>query len=116
MNWYMVKLVYRFIYNQGMHKAHFSEELRLVCAEDTLHAFHKARLIGERETTLISCNSSILNWKFIDVTEILPLNKLTDGAELSSSVSEEADAEMYIRSVQKKSAALLEEGICCFVH
>lgn len=116
MNWYIVKLVYRFIYNQGIHKAHFSEELRLLCAEDTLHAFHKARLIGERESSEISTNSSSINWKFIDVTEIHPLNKMADGAEVTSSVTEEADADMYIRSVQKKSSALLEDGICCFVN
>jgi len=28
----------------------FNEQLRLIVAEDALHAFYKARLIGERET------------------------------------------------------------------
>jgi len=50
MNWYMAKLVYQFICGNGKHTPQFNEQLRLIVAEDALHAFYKARLIGERET------------------------------------------------------------------
>ncbi|MFT3680860.1 MAG: DUF4288 domain-containing protein [Ferruginibacter sp.] len=116
MNWYIVKLVYRFVYNQGMHTAQFSEQLRLIHADDQLHAFHKARLVGEREAAGIIENNNSIGWKFIDVTEIHLLDKPTDGAEVWSCMHEEANAEMYIRSAQKQSAVLLQEGICCFVN
>lgn len=116
MNWYLVKLIYRFMYNRGIHQPQFNEQLRLICAEDTLHAFHKARLIGEKETTTVENTSGTIAWKFIDVTEILPVSNLTDGAEVWSCINEQADADMYIRSVQKQSSALLQDGICCFVN
>ncbi len=114
MNWFLVKLVYRFICGGGLHTPEFNEQLRLVAADDILHAFHKARLIGERETAGIISNGLQLTWKFIDVSEILPIEKTTDGAEVWSGMNEEADADMYIRNTQQKSKALLQEAIYQF--
>jgi hypothetical protein len=49
MEWYLAKLVYRIICGSGEHTAQFDEQLRLIYAEDELHAFNKAQLIGEKE-------------------------------------------------------------------
>jgi Domain of unknown function (DUF4288) len=114
MNWYIAKLVYRVICGNGLHTPQFNEQLRLVAAEDPLHAFYKARLIGERETTACTNNTIPVQWKFIDVTEIFPVNKMTDGAELWSCMNEDKDAEAYIRNTQQKSNSLLQEGILEF--
>jgi len=111
MNWYMAKLVYQFICGNGMHTPQFNEQLRLIVAEDALHAFYKARLIGERETLDIIKDGLPIQWKFIDVTEILPVDKLSDGAELWSFMNEDTDAELYIRNTHQKAAALLQDGI-----
>lgn len=56
-------------------------------------------------------NGLPIKWKFIDVTEILPVNKLSDGAELWSFMNEDTDAELYIRNTQQKASLLLERGI-----
>src|SRR5205085_9777613 len=111
MNWYMAKLVYQFICGNGKHTPQFNEQLRLIVAEDALHAFYKDRLIGERETLDIVNNGLLIKWKFIDVTEILLVNKLSDGAELWSFMNEDTDAELYIRNTQQKASLLLEQGI-----
>jgi hypothetical protein len=111
MNWYLAKLVYRFICGNGSHPPQFNEQLRLINAEDALHAFYKARLIGERETTAITNNNLSVKWKFLDVTEILAVGKLSDGAEVWSCINEDTDAELYIRNTQQKAASLLQEGI-----
>jgi hypothetical protein len=111
MKWYLAKLVYRFICGSGQHTAQFNEQLRLITAEDSLHAFYKARLIGERETTAIIDNNLSVNWKFIDVTEIIPMGNLRDGAEVWSSINEDSNAELYIRNTQQKATSLLQEGI-----
>lgn len=113
MNWYMAKLVYRIICGNGQHAPQFNEQLRLITAEDALHAFYKARLIGERETAAIE-NRIPVKWKFIDVTEILPIEKFTDGAEVWSCINEDSDAETYIRNTQHKANTLLQEGILEF--
>ncbi len=114
MNWYIAKLVYQFTCGSGQHTAQFNEQLRLIVAEDALHAFYKARLIGERETAAVVANGVAINWKFIDVTDILPINILADGAEVWSQTNEDADAGSYIRSTQQKATALLQEGMLGF--
>ncbi|MGG9962751.1 DUF4288 domain-containing protein [Ferruginibacter sp. SUN106] len=111
MNWYMAKLVYQFICGSGKHTPQFNEQLRLIVAEDALHAFYKARLIGERETLDIVNNDISIQWRFIDVTEILPVDNLSDGAELWSFMNEDSDAELYIRNTQQKASRLLEQGM-----
>jgi Domain of unknown function (DUF4288) len=114
MNWYLAKLVYRFICGNGLHTAQFNEQLRFINAEDALHAFYKARLIGERETIAITNNNLSVKWEFIDVTEILPVGKLSDGAEVWSDINEDDNAELYIRNTQQKATTLLQEGILEF--
>jgi hypothetical protein len=111
MNWFLTKLIYRFCCANGLHSPEFSEQLRMIAAEDILHAFYKARLIGERETTNITSNGLQLCWKFIDVTEIIPIEKTADGAEVWCARNEETNAEMYIRNAQQKSKALLQEAM-----
>ncbi|MBS1512160.1 MAG: DUF4288 domain-containing protein [Bacteroidetes bacterium] len=111
MNWYMAKLVFQFICGSGTHTPQFNEQLRLIVAEDALHAFYKARLLGERETLDIIKDGMNIKWKFIDVTEILPVNQLADGAELWSCTSEDANAELYIRNTQLQANRLLEQGM-----
>jgi hypothetical protein len=111
MNWYLAKLVYQFICGTGMHSAQFNEQLRLIVAEDGLHAFYKARLIGERETLDITNDGMNIKWKFIDVVEILPVDNLSDGAELWSFMIEDVNAEQYIRATKQKAISLLQEGM-----
>ena len=111
MKWWLVKIVYRFIYGNGQHIAQFNEQLRMITAEDELHAFQKARLIGEREATTVQYNDIQLSWKFIDVIDISAVSNIKDGEEIWSVINEETDAAMYIRTTQQQSKALLEKGI-----
>ena len=112
MNWYLAKLVYRVICIDGNHTPQFDEQLRLIRAEDELHAFHKARLIGDGDYLNGADENRIpAKWKFIDVTELHLLNNLSEGAEVSSKINEEENAEVYIRIIQRKSAQLLQRSI-----
>lgn len=109
MKWYLAKLVFRIICANGDHKPQFDEQLRLIHAEDDLHAFHKARLIGETENA--DGIDTIVKWKFIDVSELHLLSELTDGAELYSKVMEEDEPERYIGHIQKRATQLLQNGL-----
>jgi Domain of unknown function (DUF4288) len=113
MKWYLSKLVFRVIYGNGSHSAQFDEQLRLIFAEDEFHAFQKARTIGDRECMNTALNNSV-QWKFIDVTELYPLTNIADGAEVFSNITEEADADMYIRNTQKRAVQLLQNGLHVF--
>ena len=107
----MAKIVYQIICGEGNHTPQFDEQLRLVHAENNLHAFHKARTIGrQEEDCFLNYVNKPVQWKFIDVSEIHLLDVLTDGAEVYSKICEDDNADMYIRSVRLKAAHLLESG------
>ena len=108
MKWYLAKLVYRIICANGDHRSQFDEQLRLVYAEDNLHAFHKARMIGETENGELI---QVVKWRFIDVSELHLLSELSDGAELYSKVMEEEEPERYTQNIQKRAAQLLQDGL-----
>lgn len=107
MQWFLAKLVYRIICGDGDHRPQYDEQLRLVCAEDELHAFNKAQLIGEREQDQFKNNNDRpVYWKFINVTELHLLETLTDGAEVYSRIREEEDGEDYQHLVHVKAGYL----------
>ncbi len=117
MKWFLCKLVFQVICGSGRHTPQFDEQLRLILAEDELHAFHRARLLGEGDCMKTeSGNSPAVHWRFIDVTELHLLQTETDGAEIFSAIKEEADASVYIRRVQKNASLLLEQGLHAFIH
>jgi hypothetical protein len=110
MNWYISKLVFQIICGDGNHTAQFDEQLRLVHAEDEFHALNKARIIGDNECADIEMLRRV-QWKFIDVSELIPVNNFTDGAEIYSKIVEEEHAAMYIQNTKKRAANLFQEGL-----
>ena len=111
MKWYMAKIVYQIICGEGDHTPQFDEQLRLIYAENNLHAFHKARNIGrQEEDCFLNYVNKPVHWKFIDVAEIHLLDVLVDGAEVYSKICEEENEHDYIHSVRLKAALLLESG------
>jgi Domain of unknown function (DUF4288) len=116
MNWYLAKIVYRIISGDGKHTPQFDEQLRLINADDDLHAFQKARLIGDKQQdSFLNKVNNTVRWKFIDVAEINKLENLTDGAEMYSRIYEEENAELYIRATHSRAKFLLEKGLDQFV-
>jgi hypothetical protein len=113
MKWYLAKLVFHIICGKGEHTPQFDEQLRLIYAEDDLHAFHKARKMGDIETE--DEHLMPLKWKFIDVSELHLLAELTDGAEIYSRINEEESAEIYIGNIKKRANGLLQNSLNNFV-
>lgn len=109
MQWYLTKIIYQIICKGELHLPQFDEQLRIICAEDDLHAFQKARLLGEKEEDcFLNKGEKPVLWKFIDVSEIHPLNELLDGAEMYSRIKEEDDAETFIHVTKLRASHLLE--------
>lgn len=116
MKWFIAKLVFKIVCGNGNHTPQFDEQLRLIYAEDELHAFHKARLLGEGDCLKSATEVSVaVQWKFIDVCELHPLIHATDGAEINSVKREEADANLYIRTIEKAARQLLQQGLHQFM-
>lgn len=111
MNCYIARLVYRIIYGTEMVSTQFSEQLRLVFASDPLHAFTKAQQLGHKEEQLFSINNHpLVQWRFVDVCELILVNDTADGAEIMSQITEPPDAQQYAKQVRRLSAQLLGDS------
>ena len=112
MKWYLAKIVYSIICGDGKHAAQFDEQLRLVYAEDDMHAFQKARIMGDaEEDDFLNQDKKPVRWKFIDVSELHELDNLKDGTEVYSRISEEENGGSYIRMINSRARDLHE---ACF--
>jgi Domain of unknown function (DUF4288) len=108
MNWYLVKIVFRIICGDGNHTAQFDEQLRLISASSLKEAFTKGQLMGMREEEkFFNREQQLVQWKFINVSELYQLDELIDGAELYSRIEEKDDAAGYTDIIYRKA-----EQIC----
>jgi hypothetical protein len=104
MNWYLAKMVFQIVCGDGDHAAQFDEQLRLVTAENKEEAFRKAQCMGQREQeTFYNRKQQLVQWQFINVSELYKLSELIDGAELYSRIEEKENAEAYIYTVHQKA-------------
>jgi hypothetical protein len=104
MNWYLAKLVFRIVCGDGQHTPQFDEQLRLVSGEEKEVAFRKARAMGASgEDTFYNQQQQLVQWQFINVSELYPINELIDGAELYSRIEEYENAEAYIHVIHRKA-------------
>jgi len=109
MKWYLAKLVFRIICGEGNHTPQFDEQLRLLYAENEMHAFQKARILGDgEEDDFLNHEQKRVYWKFIDVSELHPLNELIDGTEIYSCIREEEDADQYVKITNRRANHLHE--------
>ncbi|HKH62637.1 MAG TPA: DUF4288 domain-containing protein [Flavitalea sp.] len=110
MNWFLAKIIFRIVCGNGMHTPQFDKQLRLIQAEDETKAYEKACLVGEQEqVSFLNHQEQLIQWKFINVSELYKLSALIDGAELYSRVQEVDDADHYIGVVNKKAAHIKEK-------
>lgn len=107
MNWFLAKIVYRIVCGEGDHTAQFDEQLRLIVASNDAEAFKKAFAIGKREEDCFYNQSEkLVQWKFINVSELYRLAELIDGAELYSRIEEKENGDLYADIVHKRAAHL----------
>jgi hypothetical protein len=106
MNWYISKIVFA-IENTQASTSQFDEQLRLVAADSTEEAFMKARAIGlNEEEIFFNGNQNEVKWEFINVSEVIAMDKLEDGIELYSRIHETEEAKTYINFIHKKAVAI----------
>ena len=105
MNWFLAKIVYRIVCGDGDHTPQFDEQLRLIEADNENMAFAKARAIGDQEEEMFfNQQQKLVQWQFVNVSELYKISALIDGAELYSRVQEAENAELYMELVNKKAA------------
>jgi hypothetical protein len=108
MKWYLAKLVFRIVCGEGQHTPQFDEQLRLIAATNKEEAFLKAKEMGKNEEdTFYNRKEQLVQWQFINLSELNELSELIDGAELYSRIEEKENAEAYIFTVNQKAENLV---------
>lgn len=111
MNWYLAKIIFRIVCGEGHHTPQFEEQLRLIAAENNEQAFCKARAFGEQEACCFANHQQkMVEWKFINVTELYRLTEMIDGAELYSRIEEADDAEVYMQLANERASFTREHN------
>jgi hypothetical protein len=109
MTWFLTKIIFQIVCGNGEHTPQFDNQLRLIHAENETEAFSKAQAIGQNEqSSFLNKEQKLVQWKFINVSELHKLSALIDGAELYSRVQEVDNADLYIGLVNKKAAHIQE--------
>lgn len=104
MNWYLAKFVFRIVCGDGQHAAQFDEQLRLIAASSKEDAFTKAQEMGKKEQeTFYNQKQQLVQWQFVNISELYRLSELIDGAELYSRIEEKDNAEQYEYVVNQKA-------------
>lgn len=110
MNWYLAKMVYQIVCGDGHHTAQFDEQLRLIAADNEDEAFEKAQRLGRNEEdSFVNQKNQLVNWQFVDVSELYRLSHLIDGAEIYSRINEVEDADAYTTFVHHKAESIREK-------
>jgi hypothetical protein len=108
MNWYLAKIVFRIICGEGEHTPQFDEQLRLVAGNSKDEAFCKAHEMGKQEEeTFYNRKEQLVQWQFINISELYRLSDLIDGAELYSRIEEKDNAEAYIYTINQKASTIV---------
>lgn len=109
MQWFMAKMVYRIITGTGNHAAQFEEQLRLIQAAHICKALQKATELGRNgEDFFYNQQLQLVQWQFVNVTDIKPLQSLSDGMELHARIEEQDNAEAYMLTLQRRHQQLTE--------
>lgn len=117
MNWYLVKIVFRIICGDGQHTPQFDEQLRLAKADSIEEAFLKMKERAEsEELSFMNNNQQLVQWKFINISEVFKLGELIDGAEIYSRVEECDDAKNYIDLVNHKASSVFHADLHEHLH
>ena len=110
MNWYLTKIVYRIICGKGDHPPQFEDQLRLISATDEAEALNKAYSLARGEQlSFYNHKQQLVQWMFVNVSELILISEWIDGVELYSTINEVSNAEAYIRLVNDKSASIRKE-------
>ncbi|HCZ35666.1 MAG TPA: DUF4288 domain-containing protein [Cytophagales bacterium] len=98
MNWYLVKLVFQIVNDNGT--AQFDEQMRLIQADELPWAIEKARVLGWLEQSADVQHA----WQFIDVADIRRVEALEDGIQLCAHTIEVENAADYIHLTRLNAA------------
>jgi hypothetical protein len=112
MNRYLAKLMFNINIDNQNRTSQFDEQIRVIYSHDFDNAFQKARTIGKQEEeTFLNKDNTPVNWKFIDVVELYPLEEMKDGEQVYSLTHEGEDTKTFINYIRHKSMLIQTKNL-----
>lgn len=109
---YLAKLIFNINIDNGNHDSQFDEQIRLVESQNLENAFHKARYLGKQEEeSFVNKDNKLVNWKFIDVLDVYPLENVKDGEQVYSVTHEKEDTNAFINYIRRKSMVIQAKSL-----
>lgn len=109
---YIAKLMFNINIDNGNHASQFDEQIRIIESSDLENAFYKARIIGKKEEEVfLNQDKKPVNWKFIDVMDLYPLEDLKDGDQIYSNTHENEDSNTFINYIRSKSMLIQAKSL-----
>lgn len=112
MNRYLIKLMFNINIDNGNNASQFDEQVRIIESHNLEDAFYKARAIGKREEeTFLNADNQLVNWQFIDVADVYPLENVKDGDQVYSSTRKIKDTTSFISYIRQKSMEIQAKNL-----
>ncbi len=109
---YLVKLMFNINIDNGNNSSQFDEQIRVIESHNLEDAFFKARVIGKKEEEVfLNRDNEPVNWQFIDVVEIYPLEELKDGDQVYSNTRKIKDTRSFITYIRQKSMEIQTKSL-----
>ncbi len=107
MKWYLARIVYQIECCGNLGLSQFEDQLRLIASDSETEALYKAKLVGENEQiSLVNSQNQLVQWSFVNVSELYCISEFLDGAEVFSAITEVSNAKQYINLVNDNAARL----------
>ena len=112
MKWYLAKLVFSIEVSESTVKSEFDEQFRLIQARTEEEAYFKAKNLGKKlQSSFLNAKNKVVNWRFIDASEVNLINELSDGVEIYSNTVETKEKESFINSVLQKAMGIQAKNL-----
>lgn len=98
--------------DNGNDESQFDEQIRIIESQNLESAFYKARVIGKKEEeTFMDAENRLVSWRFIDVSEVYPLQEVKDGDQIYSNSHKIKDTGSFIKFIRQKSMEIQAKNL-----
>lgn len=109
MEWYVAKIVYQVVNSNKSHTPQIDEQYKLIQSDDRSWAWEKANILGKLgECRLEGIKEASVQWKFINVVDLIEIGELKDGVELFSGTDEPENIEEYMAVSELRAKRIME--------
>ncbi len=107
LHWFLAKIVFEIKIEEQSSAPQFEEQFRLIKADELDWAIEKATILSKMEAcSFLNDRNQKVEWEFVEIVELLPLDGIDDGMQLYTQTEEPENVNSYIEVIKKKAKRL----------